>query len=52
MPLPPPIPVQATDQAHLRRLVNSAMQQYGPRCDLNHIDVSQVATFKKVFANS
>lgn len=52
MPLSPPTPVQATDQDHLRRLVDAAVQRYGPRCDLNHIDVSQVATFNKVFAYS
>ena len=42
----------AVDKAHLRELVLDAIATYGPQCNLNHIDVSRVEDFSKLFALS
>lgn len=42
----------ALDNKHLRKLVMHHMDRHGPRCDLNHIDVSQVQDFTGIFANT
>lgn len=45
-------PQVATDNKHLRKLVIQRVDRYGPRCDLNNIDVSQVQDFTGIFANT
>ena len=45
-------PQVATDNKHLRKLVIQHIDKYGPYCDLNHIDVSQVKDFTGIFANT
>ena len=42
----------AKDTSHLRSLVESEMQKHGSKCDLNHIDVSQLSSFSDVFWDS
>lgn len=42
----------ATDNKHLRKLVAHNIDRHGPRCDLNHIDVSGVTDFTGIFANT
>lgn len=44
-------PVVATDRGHLRTLVHLAIKNNGPRCNLNHIDVSHVTDMSGLFAN-
>lgn len=45
-------PKVALDNKHLRKLVTHHIDRHGARCDLNHIDVSQVNDFTGVFANT
>lgn len=42
-------PVLAESPSHLRRLIKECMAARGPACDLNHIDVSQLAVFHQTF---
>ena len=42
----------AVDNKHLRKLVTQHIARHGPRCDLNHIDVSNINDFTGVFANT
>ncbi len=43
-------PVMAIDREHLRQLVHLAIKNNGPRCNLNHIDVSHVTDMSGLFA--
>ena len=48
-----PAPIRAQDEGnHLHWLVGEAISQYGPACDLNHIDVSGVKSFVNLFKDS
>lgn len=42
-------PVIATTADHLNRLVFNALQEDGPNCDLNWIDVSRIQDFERLF---
>lgn len=42
----------ATTPEHLRDLVQAAIEQHGPHCDLNTIDVSRIDDFDFVFEDS
>ena len=42
----------ATTPEHLRDLVQAAIEQHGPHCDLNIIDVSRIDVFDSVFEDS
>ena len=42
----------ATTPEHLRDLVQAAIEQHGPHCDLNTIDVSRIDDFDFVFKDS
>ena len=44
-------PIQATSPEHLYALVDECIVQYGPKCPLNHIDVSQVTHMEGLFRN-
>ena len=44
--------VVATTADHLNRLVFNALQEEGPNCDLNWIDVSQIQDFERLFERS
>lgn len=37
---------------HLAEIITAHIQQYGPACDLNHIDVSGITDFTRVFTMS
>lgn len=45
-------PVVARSTEHLKELVNAEIAQHGIRCDLNHIDVSQLDSLFSVFQDS
>jgi surface protein len=47
-----PQAIVAHDKDHLKYLVKEAMLDQGDRCDLNHIDVSQVKYMGWLFANT
>lgn len=40
------------DRAELARAINSEIQNYGPFCDLNHLDVSNVTQLHYLFSKS
>ena len=42
--------IVARDREHLRKLVYESIQKYGPNCDLNFIDVSEVDNMDGLFA--
>jgi len=44
--------VVAADHAHLEELVQGAIEKYGPKCDLNFIDVSNITDMSYMFYNS
>ncbi len=44
--------IVARDREHLRKLVYESIQKYGPNCDLNFIDVSEVDNMDGLFAGS
>lgn len=44
--------IVATDTEHLRKLISREMWEHGNQCDLNHIDVSQLASFSALFRDS
>ena len=45
-----PKPVQATSKEHLRELIKEQIQIYGAKCDLHHIDISQVNDMSGLFS--
>ena len=45
---PRPI-IVANDTHHLSELIAREMWEHGPKCDLNHIDVSRLTSFNAVF---
>lgn len=48
-----PLPrVEATNPSHLRSLVRDAIKRHGPRCSLNHIDISKVQSLDHMFSGS
>lgn len=42
----------ARDRDHLKELVDQRIKEFGPRCSLNDIDVSQVTDMSKLFLDS
>ena len=42
----------ATDNKHLKSLIQEEMEKNGPNCNLNHIDVSNVTSMYAMFKNS
>lgn len=42
-------PIVAKNHDHLCKVVKESIDRYGPRCDLNHIDVSKIHDFTAVF---
>ena len=43
------IPIRATDREHLRELIFEHLRDYGFECSLNHIDVSRINDFDRLF---
>jgi surface protein len=43
--------IVANDKDHLKQLIKKEIDKNGYNCDLNHIDVSQIKDFSKLFAN-
>ena len=41
--------IVARDRDHLRQIVFESIEKYGPNCDLNFIDVSQVTDMYCIF---
>lgn len=44
--------IVATNPGHLKECVELSIRLYGPKCDLNHIDVSGISDFTGLFSNS
>jgi len=44
--------ILATDKEHLKILIEKEVQENGDKCDLNHIDVSQVTEMTELFKYS
>ena len=42
--------IVARDRDHLRQIVFESIEKYGPNCDLNFIDVSQVTDMYCIFS--
>ncbi len=41
--------IVAQDSVHLAGIIGKAMQDFGPACSLNHVDVSQVTDLNSTF---
>ena len=48
----PPSSVVATNPSHLRSLIKEAIKKHGPRCSLNHIDISRVQSLDHMFSGN
>lgn len=44
--------VIARNKEHLKQIIDQRIKEFGPNCDLNDIDVSQVGDMCKLFYNS
>ena len=40
------------DLDHLKQVVHEHIEQFGPQCDLNHLDVSRVTSLESLFVRS
>ncbi len=40
---------KAKDVQHLRRIIDKNIREFGPNCDLNHIDISEVTNMRGLF---
>lgn len=44
--------ITVNNKEELERLINQRIEQRGPKCDLNDIDVSRVTDMSELFMNS
>ena len=47
-----PVTIIAKNKAHLKILIYEAIAEFGPKCDLNFIDVSKVKDMSELFNGS